>query len=324
MKTVETHIMPRLAPMGVGATTTEGSPQGREPGHPRPPITEAVEWVVAQDCTVGLRDLGDNTVSLVLTDPPYFIDGMGLDWDMRRLRRRTKPGVVGGIPAGQKFDPRQGEDLQAFLTPIATELMRVVKPGGFLLCFSQPRLAHRTAMALETAGFEIRDMLGWQFEGQAKAFSQDHFVKRMDLTDSEKETIIERLGGRKTPQLKPQMELIVLAQAPRVGTFVNNWLEYETGLIDVSDPILTPGSFPGTLIPSPKPKARFNHMTVKPVELCRHLIRIFSAPDSLVLDPFTGTGTTGVAALWEGRQFVGFEKDGQMARTANERIAGNL
>ena len=277
-------------------------------------------FVQAIDCRAGLPSLPDQSVSLALTDPPYFIDGMGDEWDNLRLRRRVKGGVVGGIPAGMKFDRRQGGDLQAFLFPIAQELMRVIKPGGFLLCFSQPRLAHRTAVAIEDAGFEIRDMLGWQYQGQAKAFSQDHFVRRMRLPPDEESEILQRLGGRKTPQLRPQMELVVLTQAPRDGTFVENWLEHETGLIDVSDPLIEPGRFPGTLVPCPKPRERHSHMTTKPVDVCRHLIRIFSAPGSLVVDPFAGSGTTGVAAIREGREFIGFEVDRPTAQAADRRV----
>ena len=173
-----------------------------------------------------------------------------------------------------KFDAAQGSNLYAFLAPIAEQWVKVIKPGGFVLCFAQPRLAHRTACAIEDAGFEIRDMLAWKYEGQAKAFSQEHFVRRRNLPTSEKERIIKELGGRKTPQLKPQMELIVLAQAPREGTFVDNWLEYQTGLISTEDPLVSPDRFPGTVIPVPKTRERYGHMTAKPVELLRHLIRI--------------------------------------------------
>lgn len=279
--------------------------------------------MLPEDCRDALPELAENSVALVLTDPPYFTDRMGAEWDLRALRSRVKNGVVGGLPVGMKFDPKQGRDLYEFLRPIAEEWRRVLKPGGFALCFSHPRLAHRTTSAIEDAGFEIRDLLAWKHEGQAKAFTQEHFVRRRDLSDREKARIIRSLGGRKTPQLKPQMEMIVLAQAPRAGTFVDNWMEYRAGLIDVSRPLLDPGRFPGTLIPCPKPKERFGHMTAKPVALLRHLIRIFSAPgtNSVVLDPFAGSGSTGVAARLEKRGFLGFEIDAAMAKTATERLA---
>lgn len=279
-------------------------------------------WVENVDCRVGMDQLESNSVSLVLTDPPYFIDGMDDGWNNERLRSRTKPGVVGGLPVGMKFDRSQGQNLYSFMAPIAKRWMDLIKPGGFVLCFSQPRLVHRTALAIEDAGFEIRDMLAWRYEGQAKAFTHDHFVKRRDLPETEKQRIINALGGRKTPQLKPQMELIVLAQAPRDGTFVDNWLQHRTGLIDTGATLIEPDRFPGTVIPVSKPRERFGHMTAKPVDLLRHLIRIFSAEgdDTLVLDPFAGSGSTGVAARLENRSFLGFEIDRETAQNADKRV----
>ncbi len=280
------------------------------------------QWVAPEDCRDALLRLTDDSAALVLTDPPYFTDRMGAEWNHRDLRSRVKDGVIGGLPAGMKFDRRQGRDLYDFLLPVAEQWLRVLRPGGFALCFSHPRLTHRTTAAIEDAGFEIRDLLAWKHEGQPKAFTQDHFVRRRNLPARDEARILRALGGRKTPQLKPQLEMIVLAQAPREGTFVNNWLVHRTGLIDVSNPLLGPGRFPGTLLSCPKPKKRFGHMTPKPVALLRHLIRIFTAPgtDAVVLDPFAGSGSTGVAARLEGRGFRGFEVDAAMAEIAEQRI----
>ncbi len=276
------------------------------------------------DCRIGIREIDDNEVSLILTDPPYFIDGMGEDWDTKKLKSRVKDGVIGSLPVGMKFSVAQGSELQKFLTPIAEDWIRVLRPGSFCLVFSQNRLAHRTAIALEDVGFEIRDMLLWRYEGQAKAFTQEHFVRKRKIPESEKERLIHKLGGRKTPQLKPQGEMIVLAQAPREGTFVDNWDKWETGLINVQNPLVNPDQFPGTVIPVKKPRERYGHMTVKPIDLLQHLIRIFSAPNALVLDPFAGSGSTGVAAIQEGRPFIGYEIETEMAICAQQRIEGTL
>lgn len=273
-----------------------------------------------KDCRIGMKQLAENSISLVLTDPPYFIDGMGDDWDTQKLNARVKPGVIGSLPAGMKFSVKQGQELQRFLSPIAEEWMRVIRPGGFCLVFSQNRLAHRTALALEDAGFEIRDVLIWRYEGQAKAFSQDHFIQKRKISVEEKERLISKIGGRKTPQLKPQGEMIILGQAPRDGTFVDNWDKWETGLIDVNNPLINATQFPGTVIPANKPKERHGHMAAKPVDLLQHLIRIFSAPRALVLDSFAGSGSTGVAAILEGRNFIGYEIESEMADRAQERI----
>ena len=278
-------------------------------------------WVDPVDCRIAMPRMEDNSVSLIVTDPPYFTDGMGDDWDRSALARRTRGcGVVKSLPIGMKFDRSQGPRLYEFLKPIAEEWRRILRPGGFVLCFSQNRLVHHAAMAVECAGFEIRDILAWRYEGQAKAFSQDHFIRRRKIPQKEKDRLVAKIGGRKTPQLKPQCEMIVLGQAPRDGTFVDNWDRWETGLIDPSSPVIEPNRFPGTVIPAKKPRERYGHMTTKPVDLLQHLIRIFSPAGAVVCDPFAGSGSTGVAARIEGRRFIGMEIDRDMARAAERRI----
>ncbi len=300
--------------------TNKFSPYRQKLFNSSTPCEDLTASIENEDCRIAMKQLEENAVSLVLTDPPYFIDGMGDDWDTQKLNARVKPGVIGSLPAGMKFSVEQGRELQQFLTPVAEEWMRVIRPGGFCLVFSQNRLAHRTATALEDTGFEIRDVLIWRYEGQAKAFSQDHFIRKRKIPVAEKERLIRKIGGRKTPQLKPQGEMIILGQAPREGTFVDNWDKWETGLIDVNNPLINATQFPGTVIPAKKPKERYEHMTAKPVNLLQHLIRIFSAPHALVLDSFAGSGSTGVAAILEGRNFIGFEIEPEMANHAQERI----
>ena len=169
------------------------------------------------DCRNVLKQLNDNSIDLIITDPPYFIDGMGNDWNKENLSKKVKKAkVVGGLPVGMKFDIEQGKKLQEFMEPICNEFMRILKPGGFCIIFSQARLYHRMAIATENAGFEIRDMLGWRYEGQAKAFSLNHFVKKMkNLTEEEQNQIIKEMEGWKTPQLKPQIEPMVMAKKPK-------------------------------------------------------------------------------------------------------------
>ena len=262
----------------------------------------------------------------MITDPPYFIDGMGSSWDMEALnKKKSKAGVVGALPVGMKFDPRQGIELQKFMTDISREIYRVLKPGGFYLSFSQGRLYHRMAIAMEDCGFEIRDMLVWQREGQAKAFSQDHFVRKMKIPEEEKQRIISSMNGRKTPQLKGQSEPIVLAQKPKDGTFVQNWMEWGVGLIDVTASL--DGKFPGTIMHVEKPKGKdreVSHLTMKPVPLISHLIRIFCPENGIVLDPFLGSGTAAIAAIETQRKCIAIELDDNYFEVAKERIEKHL
>lgn len=81
-----------------------------------------------------LPSLEDNSVDSIVTDPPYEIGFMGKDWD--------NSGV-------------------AYSVEMWTECLRVLKPGGHLLAFGAPRSYHRMTVAIEDAGFEIRDSIHW-------------------------------------------------------------------------------------------------------------------------------------------------------------------
>jgi site-specific DNA-methyltransferase (adenine-specific) len=66
------------------------------------------------------------------------------------------------------------------------------------------------------------------------------------------------------------------------------------------------------------------HPTVKPTGLMRYLCRLVTPPGAVVLDPFTGSGTTGVACQREGFRFVGVEREAKYVEIARARIAASV
>ena len=305
----------------------DGPPPAAKHLPPAPPCADEPPPEVTLhtgDCRDVLPAIPAESVHLVLTDPPYFLDRLDDGWSPAAIARSQKRAdVVGGLPVGMKFDPGQGRNLQAFLAPIAAELLRVLKPGAFLLLFAAPRLYHRAAVAVEDAGFEVRDAFAWHFtrKAQFKAFTMDHFIRRRtDMTPAEKTAALEALDGRRTPQLRPQFESILCAQKPRAGTFVDNWLAHRTGLIDPRHSLT--GRVPETLMmveKEAKPACN-GHLTPKPVPLCEHLIRLFSAEGQTVLDPFVGSGTTCLAARMAGRPGIGVDVNPDYIRIARRRL----
>ena len=67
-------------------------------------------------------------------------------------------------------------------------------------------------------------------------------------------------------------------------------------------------------------QGRNHHPTVKPIALMRWLCRLITPPGGLVLDPFMGSGTTGCAAILEGFNFVGIEREPEYIEIARRRI----
>lgn len=264
--------------------------------------------ILNKDALLAFKGILNNSVDLIATDPPYFLDGMGTDWSDNKLKNKTKKAkTIGGLPVGMKFDPKQGLLLQRFFEELSEEAIRVLKPGGFMVAFAQGRLFHRMAVAAENKGFEVRDMFIWEHEGgQGKSFTQDHFVKKMKISEKEKSFILKTLQNRRTPQLLPKFEPILLAQKPKEGTFVENWMKWNTGLIDVRGESEKQQS---TVFSYKKPQKMdgVEHLTIKPVDLMERIIEVFSVKNQTVLDPFLGSGTTAVAAIKKQRKFIGFE-----------------
>lgn len=274
-----------------------------------------------------IKEIPDSTIDFCLTDPPYFLDSLGDDWDTEAIsqRRPIKNSTVKNLPKGMKFNPKQGRKLEQFMFEISTEIFRVLKPGGFFVSFSQARLYHRLSVAVEDAGFEMRDMMGWTYQGQAKAFSQDYVIDRQKTLDEKEKTALKKeLKGWKTPQLKPCIEPMCLAQKPLEGKFIDNWQKWGVGLVNTQ--ARWQDQFPGNIIPCSKPSHREkgvgnSHISVKPIQLCAHLLKLFTQEGHTVLDPFLGSGTTMVAAEQEGRNCIGFELSPEYVSIAQDRLS---
>jgi len=88
--------------------------------------------LILGDCLDKLKELDDNSVDSIVTDPPYGLSFMGKKWDY-------------DVPSQEIFE----------------ECLRVLKPGGYLLSFAGSRTYHRMAVRVEDAGFEIRDQIMW-------------------------------------------------------------------------------------------------------------------------------------------------------------------
>jgi len=352
-----------------------------------------------------LPTLPDNSVDSIVTDPPYELGFMGKSWDSSGI---------------------------AYNVELWKECLRVLKPGGHLLSFGGTRTWHRVAVAIEDAGFEVRDSIAWMHGSGfpksldvSKAIDKAAGAEREVITEiirdlfgdreEEKETTDRRDDGTTyglghsgkvvsseaiTPEaqqwegwgtaLKPAFEPIVVARKPLIGTVAANVLEHSTGALNIDGSRIgtaqnkintydnrgpfgdsqegnqytsktVEGRWPANVIldeysaeildeqseasrffycakasksdrnegledladgqiypqnnskerqeinSTANTKAKNFHPTVKPTALMTYLVKLVTPPNGIVLDPFTGSGSTGKAAILSGFQFVGIE-----------------
>lgn len=112
--------------------------------------------IILGDSRKILSEISENSIDIVLTDPPYFLDKMDESWDHSVVSNKSNQYVIKSLPAGMKFEREQGRRFYTWYLEISKQIFRVLKPGGFFFSFSSPRLYHRMACAIDDAGFEIK------------------------------------------------------------------------------------------------------------------------------------------------------------------------
>ena len=329
------------------------------------------------DCLSALKDMPDDSVDSIVTDPPYGLKFMGKKWDY-------------DVPTEHVW----------------AECLRVLKPGGHLLAFAGTRTQHRMAVRIEDAGFEIRDMIAWVYgsgfpkshnlkdewegwgtalkpalepitvarkpfkgtvaanillhgvgalnidgcrvellDGDQKGEGGEKAVKPVDLSGAVyglgiKSSQPQRDGlGRWPANLIHDGSDEVLEAFPFTKSHGNGNTRINANAGNaVKDKVYNGGWLGKDGTPDRNDQgsaARFfycakaskkdrgpnnKHPTVKPTDLMRYLCRLVTPPGGTVLDPFMGSGTTGIAAVQEGFSFVGIEREQEYFEVAKNRI----
>ena len=187
------------------------------------------------DCIAVMKSLAPDCIDACVTDPPYGLGFMGKAWDC-------------AVP-GPAF---------------AAELFRVLKPGAHAVLFAATRTIHRTTCALEDAGFEVRDMIGWlQWQGFPKSLDVSKALDAAAGAERDVVRVLTRAATGRIEQgsggfafaetfaetapateaakrwhgwgtaLKPALEPAILVRKPLEGTVAANVLKWGTGALNI-------------------------------------------------------------------------------------------
>jgi DNA modification methylase len=187
-----------------------------------------------------LPTLADNSIDSIVTDPPYELGFMGKKWDSSGI---------------------------AYSVELWQQCLRVLKPGGHLLSFGGTRTYHRVAVAIEDAGFELRDSIAWLYgSGFPKSLDISKAIDKQAGAEREKIPATGSLHKNKNlnddswskigddnavmdsaipvtaeaqqwqgwgTALKPAFEPVIVARKPIEGTVANNVLKWGTGGLNI-------------------------------------------------------------------------------------------
>lgn len=247
------------------------------------------QWsLVNTDAMDWLRSLPSEHADCVCSDPPYGIDYHAFGAKSSGIRHQASGSAP--VPSAQcpvppgRFDRVLNDDAP-FIWWLR-EAWRVTVPGGCLLCFAGWQTSDIFRTAIGWAGWKVRSMAVWDKGSPALGdFKQDFGPQH--------EIIWFAVKGR-----------YCFPRATRSGD--PSWQR------------------PRSVIQCKRPREGRTHPTEKPVELLRQLIRSTVPRGGLVLDPFSGTGSTGVAALTEGRRFAGSELNPSYCTVAQSRLRATV
>ncbi len=130
----------------------------------------------AGDCLDILRAMLENSVDSVVTDPPYHLTSIVKRFGAADAApcKEGKTGAYSRASRGFMGKQWDGGDI-AFRPELWAEVLRVLKPGGYVVAFGGTRTYHRLACAIEDAGFDVRDMVSWIF---GSGFPKSHDVSK--------------------------------------------------------------------------------------------------------------------------------------------------
>lgn len=366
--------------------------------------------IVQGDCIDVMAGMDPESVDAIVTDPPYDLLSTGARNGSRRINNPDNP--AGRSARGFMGKAWDGTGI-AFRPETWEAAYRVAKPSAYLLAFGGTRTVHRMTVALEDAGWIIRDMLVWGYAsgfpkskaslkpawepivmarkpGPLRMLAIDecrigfegwmtrHTVSAGDHRDrwegNRSTGEVTDNGGRwpanivlTDPIFDGDVDGVVgggIADVGKMHSFHRNGGQRSVYGADARAGYQTSETYgdSGTysrffLIPkaarsdrepvlggqlraeeartlpsgyakergdgwNPPPLRENVHPTVKPVDLMRHLVRLVTPTGGTVLDPFLGSGTTGLAAEMEGFAWIGIEREAEYVAIAEARLNG--
>jgi len=235
------------------------------------------------DCLEGLKRLQDNSVDLVVTDPPYNVSQNEKELIRETLKspmfcRKTSIKLDFG-----NWDKMEEKEFLLFTEMWFKEVSRILKPAGWcFIFFSKERIGYFTdpiSGLFFNNGFKTRTIITWHKTNPTPSFTKMNFLSSCEFC------VVGSKGIGRVPNFLQQSQM-------------HNF--YETS--------------------NKSSYAESMHPTEKPKDLLNWLLKLGSNKNDTVLDAFMGSGTTAVACKDLERNYIGFEISEEYCQIAEERL----
>lgn len=253
--------------------------------------------VYKMDCIEGMTSLPDNSVDLIIADPPYNLSkGGNWSWDNSVVLK----GLGGNWnKVMESWDAMPLEEYWKFTLAWISEAKRILKPSGSMWIFGTYHNIGIINVVCQMLEIEIINEVVW--------FKRNSFpnLSGRRLTASHKTLLWCHSGGKKRQYYFDY--------------------DYSKNGVFESDLIKKPGKQMRTVwdVPNNKTKVELKfgkHPTQKPLRLLERIVGLTSKEGDLMLTPFCGSGSECVAAKIAGRDYIGFEIEDEYVELAEKRL----
>jgi len=224
-----------------------------------------------------LKKLSENSIDMIFADPPYFLSNGGFT---------VHAGKMVSVDKGQ-WDVSNGlkKDFEFHLEWIK-DCHRVLKPGGTIWISGTYHSIYTCGFALQVNKFHILNDISWFKPNASPNLSCRYFT-------ASHETL---LWARKDKKAKHIFNYYLMKNG--------NWPEDQ-----LKKPGLQMRSVWAMGTPKPEEKKNGKHPTQKPLDLLKRIILASTNEGNVILDPFTGSSTTGMASILNNRRFIGIDTE---------------
>lgn len=233
-----------------------------------------------EDCFNVLPHIPENSIDMIFADPPYFLSNGGFT---------CHAGKPVSVNKGE-WDVSKGlEENYQFILKWLKECQRVLTPNGTIWVSGTSHIIYTVGFAMQNLDYKILNDIAWFKVNPPPNLSCRYFTHST-------ETI---LWAAKNKKSKHHFNYELMRKHNNNRQMLSLW---------------------SIRAPRPEEKIYGKHPTQKPLELLERIVLASTKPGDIVLDPFCGSGTTGIAAFREGRRFIGIELEEKYLVTALKRF----
>lgn len=236
------------------------------------------------DCIEILDKARENSVDMIFADPPYFLSNGGIT---------CHAGKMVSVNKG-KWDESKGVKANhEFTVKWLKGCQRVLKPNGTIWVSGTTHIIYSIGFAMQELGYKILNDIIWYKRNAPPNLSCKYFTHSTEI-------VLWAAKNVKSKHLFNYHEMKRMNQGKQMR---NVW------------------EIPA---PSPEEKKFGKHPTQKPVELLKRIILSSTKEGSLILDPFCGSSTTGVASILLKRKYVGIDMEQEYLELSQKRLKESI